>query len=169
MPDNRQMRRSFVALAAIVLLVVGACGGDDGAGVDPSASPDAVMAEPSPSPTPQFTADPEGEMCLHLLEMETRLASLRSVELKLPNRVALDIELDKLMAAFGELEDVDLGEREDELERSMTRLRYGLRDLELAVEDFRTNTRPRRAAPHVETDSERVADELTAFTILSRC
>ena len=157
-------------LLAATLLVAGACGGDAGAATaDPSASADVVLAEASPSAAPLATADPEGEMCQHLAEMEMRLASLQAVELKLPNRVALDIELDKLMAAFGELEDVDFGDREDELERSLTRLRYRLSDLGLAVEDFRTNTRPRRAAPHVEDDAQRVADELAAFTILSRC
>lgn len=169
MADNRPMRLRFAVLAALTLSVVGACGGDSGAAVDPSASPDGVTAEASARPTPLPAADPEGEMCQHLAEMETRLASLQSVELRLPNRVALDIELDKLQAAFGELADVDLGARENELERSMTRLRYRLGDLELAVEDFRTNTRPRRAAPHVETDSQRVADELAAFVVLSRC
>jgi hypothetical protein len=162
------MPRRVAALAALALVLVAACGGDSGS-VAPSASPDTLTAEASARPTPLPSADPEGEMCLHLAEMETRLASLRSVELRLPNRVALEVELDKLMAAYGELEDVDLGDREDELERSLTRLRYRLWDLELAVEDFRTNTRPRRAAPHVETDSRRVGDELAAFAVLSRC
>ena len=108
-------------------------------------------------------------MCLHLAEMEDRLASLRAIELKLPNRTTLEIELDKLQAAYNELVDVDLGVREDELERSLTRLGYRMGELELAVEDFRTNTRPRRAVPHVEEDVQKVADELTAFLVLSRC
>ena len=64
---------------------------------------------------------------------------------------------------------MDLGDREDELERSLTRLGYRMGELELAVEDFRTNTRPKRAAPHVEEDTQKVADELAAFVILSRC
>jgi hypothetical protein len=163
----------MAAFVAVAMLIVGACSGDGDAGVDPSASADAITAEaspsPSPSPTPFRTADPEGEMCLHLAEMEVRLASLQAVELRLPNRVALGIELDKLLSAYRELEDVDLGEREDELERSLTRLGYRLGELELAIEDFRTNIRPRRAAPHVEEDSQKVADELAAFVILSRC
>jgi len=163
------MHRLLAALAAVMMLVVVACGGDGDAAAGPSASPDAVTSEASPTPTPFPTADPEGEMCLHLADMEVRLASLRAVELKLPNRVALDIELDKLTSAYRELEDVDLGDREDELERSLTRLGYRLGELELAIEDFRTNTRPRRAAPHVEEDTQRVADELAAFVVLSRC
>ena len=113
--------------------------------------------------------DPEGEVCLRVTEVEQRLAALRSVELLLPNRVALDIELDKLTSAYRELEDAELGERAEELERSLTRLGYRLGELELAVEDFRTTNRPRRAAPHVEEDSQKVADELAAFVILSRC
>jgi len=159
-----------VALTALSLLVVSACSGGASAeptGASPSTSPALAVASPSPTPLP--TPDPAGEMCQHLDEMETRLASLRAVELKLPNRVALDIEVDKLLAAYNELDDVDLGAREDELERSLTRLRYRLGELELAVEDFRTNPKPRAAAPHVEGDAQRVADELAAFVVLSRC
>jgi predicted small lipoprotein YifL len=167
------MRRSTIAaLAALTLLAVTACGGGDpvpGPSVDASASPDLASTRASPSRMPEPSIDPEGELCLHVAEVEQRLASLRTVELRLPNRVALEIELDKLQAAYGELEDTDLGDREDELERSLTRLGYRLGELDLAVEDFRTNTRPRRAAPHVEEDSQKVADELAAFVILSRC
>lgn len=153
-----------------MLLVVGGCGGEGaGASAEPSASVDPLVAEASPTPTPLPTADPEGEMCLHLAETEERLTSLRSVELKLTNRTTLEIELDKLQAAYGELEDVDLGAREKELERSLTRLGYRMGELELAVEDFRTNTRPKRAVPNVEEDSQKVADELAAFVILSGC
>ncbi len=152
------------------MLIVAACGGGEaGAGTEASTSPEAFTAEASPTPTPIPTADPEGEMCQRLGEMETRLAALQAVELKLPNRTTLEIELDKLQAAYSELEDVDLGARERELQRSLTRLGYRMGELELAIEDFRTNTRPRRAAPHVEEDSQKVADELAAFVILSRC
>jgi hypothetical protein len=162
------MRRSIAALALTTALAASACAGE-AAVVDPSASPDVVTAQASPTASPLPTADPEGEMCLHLAEMEDRLASLRAIELKLPNRTTLEIELDKLQAAYNELVDVDLGVREDELERSLTRLGYRMGELELAVEDFRTNTRPRRAVPHVEEDVQKVADELTAFIVLSRC
>lgn len=168
------MRASIVAMAVLTLAAANACASEGSGGTStPSASPAATTAEasasPSGSPTPFPTADPDGEMCLHVTEMETRLASLRAIELRLPNRTALDIELDNLQAAYGELEDVDLGDREDELERSMTRLGYRLDELELAVEDFRTNTRPRRAEPHVDEDAQKLADELAAFVILSRC
>jgi hypothetical protein len=184
------MRRSLAALAIVTLMVAAAC---DSAGIDAagtaaagaaataggtapaggsapaSADPVVAAASPSPSPSPRPTADPEGALCLDLAEMEERLAGFQTVELRLPNRVALEIELDKLLAAHGELTGVDLGGREDELERSLTRLGYRLGELELAVEDFATNTRPRRAAPHVAEDTQKVADELAAFVILSRC
>ena len=117
----------------------------------------------------EIAAGREGDQVRLLGEMETRLASLRAVELKLPNRTNLEIEFDKLRATYSELEGVDLEVREKELERSLTRLGYRMGELELAIEDFRTNTRPRRAAPHVEEDSQKVADELAAFVILSRC
>ena len=168
-PDIRAPLRLLTLMVAMLLVVV-ACGGDEaGAGAIPSASVDPLAVEASPTPTPLPTADPEGEMCLQVAEMDERLASLRAVELKLPNRTTLEIELDKLQAAYSELEDVDFGVRRKELERSLTRLGYRMGELELAIEDFRTNTRPKRAAPHVEEDAQKVADELAAFIILSGC
>ncbi len=163
------MPRLLVALAVTTMLVVGACGGEGttGAPADPTAM--AVAATPSPSPSVIPTVDPEGELCLRVGEMVTRLEALRAVELTLPNRTALAVELDKLQAAYVELERVSLGAREDELEDSMKRLGYRMGELDLAVEDFQTNPKPRRAAPHVEEDSENVADELNSFVILSRC
>jgi len=167
-----RMGQSFAGLAAVMLLVLIACGGDDsGSGIspDPSGDPETAALEASPSPVPRPSVDPEGELCLVVADFEERLAALRAVELTLPNRVALDIEFDKLQAAFGELEDAEMGDFEDELEGSMTRLGYKIGELELAVEDFRTNSRTRRAAPHVEEDSQKVVDELAALMILSRC
>lgn len=163
------MRRTLVVLAASSMLVVAACGGDGAStSSDPSSSA-AASPTPSPSPTALETMDPEGELCLRVGELEQRLATLRSVPLTLPNRTSLEIELDKLQAAYGELERVELGEREDELEGSLARLGYRMGELELAVEDFQTNSRPRRAAPHVEEDSQKVENEMNAFVILSRC
>ncbi len=167
-----RMSRSFAVLAAATLFVVSACGGDDSGAAtspDPSGDPETALLEASPSPVPQPSVDPEGELCLVVADFEQRLAALRAVELTLPNRVALNIEFDKLQATFGELEDAEMGDFEDELEGSMTRLGYKIGELELAVEDFRTNSRTRRAAPHVEEDSQKVADELAALLILSRC
>ena len=92
-----------------------------------------------------------------------------AVELRLPNRVALDIELGKLEAAFGELRQADLGPFEDQLEGPLTRLGYRLDEVELAVEDFRTNSRPQQAVAHVEDDAGTFGGELAAFSILARC
>lgn len=113
--------------------------------------------------------DPQGELCQRVGDMETRLDALRQVELTLPNRTLLEIELDKLQAAHTELERTDLGEREDELEDSLTRLGYRMGELKLAVEDFRTNPKPRRAVSHVEEDAQKVVNELNAFVVLSGC
>ncbi len=162
------MRPTVAILAVLTMVVAGACGGDATAGTSAAPSP-AASATPSASPTAIPTVDPEGELCLRVGEMETRLAELQSVELTLPNRTLLEIDLDKLEVAHVELQRVDLGEREDELEDSLTRLGYRMGELMLAVEDFRTNPKPKRAAPHVEEDSQKVADELRAFVILSRC
>jgi hypothetical protein len=162
------MRSTVAILAVLTMLVAGACEGDATAGTSAAPSPPA-SAMPSASPTAIPTVDPEGELCLRAGEMETRLAELQSVELTLPNRTLLEIDLDKLEVAHIELERVDLGDREDELEDSLTRLGYRMGELMLAVEDFRTNPKPKRAVPHVEEDSQKVADELRAFVILSRC
>jgi len=163
------MRRPLLAFAAVTLLVVGACG--DEATPATTAEPSNTAAGPSPSPTPSTipTMDPEGELCSRVGEMESRLDTLQAVPLTLPNRTSVEIEYDKLVATFDELERTDLGDREDELEDSLTRLGYRMGELKLAVEDFQTNPKPRRAAPHVEEDSQRVSDELNAFVILSRC
>jgi hypothetical protein len=169
------MRRPIVVLAVVTLATVVACGGDTAPAVSVGGQANTGAASfvpdpnASPSPSPEPTVDPEGELCLIVAETGRRLALLRAIELRLPNRVALEIELDRLMAAFGEIENADLGSREDELERSLTRLGYRLRELELAVEDFHTNPRPLKAVPHVEDRTQKVADELSAFTILSRC
>jgi len=162
------MRRTLATLALLTMVVAGACGGDATAGT--SAAPSlAATAVPSASPSAIPTMDPEGELCLRVTEMEMRLAALQAVELTLPNRTSLEVELDKLEAAYIELDRVNLGAREDELEDSLTRLGYRMGELNLAVEDFRTNPKPRRAVPHVEEESQKVTDELNAFVILSRC
>jgi hypothetical protein len=162
------MSRLFLALAAALLLVVVACDGDSSADTSPQSmvSP-AAMVESSRAPV--SLAAPEDDLCLHVLEVQQRLDALRAVELRLPNRVALEVELDKLQAAYIELENIDFGASEERLAGSLKRLGYRLGELELAVEDFRTNSRPQRAAPHVEEDAQKVADELAAFDILSRC
>ena len=153
----------------LTLLVASACGDDaaaepvDGAG-SPSPSP-----SPTASPSTVPTIDPEGELCARVDEMRSRLGTLQAVPLTLPNRTSLEIEFEKVRASYEEIERTDLGEREDELEDSLKRLGYRLGELRLAVEDFKTNSKPKKAAPHVEQDSQKVIDELGALVILSGC
>ncbi|MBE0557119.1 MAG: hypothetical protein IH628_07795 [Proteobacteria bacterium] len=64
---------------------------------------------------------------------------------------------------------VILGDLEDRLEDPLKRLGYRIDELELAVEGFRTNSRPKRAEPHVEGDAAIVADSIASFGILARC
>jgi hypothetical protein len=115
------------------------------------------------------SGDVHDELCRRIGEVERSLTTLRAVELRLTNRVALDIELGQLQFAVGELEAAELGAFEDDLELPLRRLGYRLDEVELAVEDFRTNSRPQRAVPHVEGDSETFANELAAFVLLARC
>lgn len=163
------MRVTLTVLALAVLAVTSACGGDATAEtVDAAASPSPSLS-PTASPSALPTIDPEGELCSRVAEMAGRLGTLQAVPLTLPNRTSLEIEFEKVRAALIEIERTDLGEREDELEDSLKRLGYRMGELKLAVEDFQTNSRPRRAAPHVEEDTGKVLDELDAFVILSGC
>ncbi len=166
----QDMRRSSSLLAGLTLVTVVACGGGDAqpqGSPGPLGSPTASVLEARVAPLP--SGDLQGELCLKVSDVERRLAGLQAVELRLPNRVALTIEFDKLKAAYVELERADSGDAEERLAGSLKRLGYRIDELELAVEDFRTNSRPRRAVSNVEGDAQKVADELAAFTILSRC
>lgn len=153
-----------------LLAVIVACAGEaatPASSADASASP--VAATPEPTIQVMSRADSNEQLCALVDDLEVTTQRLRAIELKLVNRVALDIELSKVQAAFDELDDADLDDLEEQLEAPLTRLGYRLGELELAVEDFRTNSRIRRAVPHVETDAETFANELTAFALLARC
>ena len=167
-PIGRGLLARSAAFFLGAALLVTACSDGPGAPVavaDPSADP---LTSPSPTRDPGLTPDPES-LCQRVGELELAVARLRGVELKLVNRTALDIEYDNVEMSFDVLAASDLGPFEDELEEPLQRLSYRLGELELAVEDFRTNSRPRRAAPHVEGDASTFADDVTAFRVLARC
>ena len=160
-------------MCAAILIVASACAGSSAVGPTPSPAGGAVPSA-SPGAAALGSAGPtsalEGfSLCEQVGAVESRIAALRAVELRLPNRVALDIELGKLQAAFVELAQADLGPFAEQLEAPLTRLAYRLGEVELAVEDFRTNSRPQRAVTHVETDARTFSEELAAFAILARC
>ena len=95
---------------------------------------------------------------------------LLALELRIENRVPLDIELGKIQSTFGELRRADFGEQDDQLEDPLRRLGYRLIDLEIAVEDFRTRRgRFRPAIVHVEADAGAFDTALASFAILARC
>lgn len=160
----------LVALAVVSALLLASCDVQADPAPDASAAPSGsvgvvVAATAGPRASGEIGVGP----CPSIASVQERLTSLRAVELRLPNRVALDIELAELQAAYGELRQADLGTLEEELVSPLKRLGYRLAELELAVEDFRTNSRPQRAAPHVQGDAETLADALAAFAILARC
>lgn len=160
-------------MCAAILIVASACAGGSAVGPTPSPAGGAVPSA-SPGAAALGSAGPtsalEGfSLCEQVGAVESRIAALRAVELRLPNRVALDIELGKLQAAFVELAQADLGPFAEQLEVPLTRLAYRLGEVELAVEDFRTNSRPQRAVTHVESDAQTFSEELAAFAILARC
>ena len=165
------------ALLGALVFVVSACSGGGAAPAPSGSAVPGATAGASPSLLPEALAsldpgasgEPASDLCTQLASVGERIAALRAVELRLPNRVALDIELGKLQAAFSEVSQADLGPFADQLETPLTRLGYRLGEVELAVEDFRTNSRPQRAAPHVESAAQTFADELAAFVILARC
>jgi hypothetical protein len=159
-----------IALAAALLLVVAACAGDDAAPASSAdASPSPFAATLAPTQAPLERARASEQLCALVDDLVANTESMRAIELKLVNRVALDIEVSKVEASFDELEGADLGDLEVQLETPLTRLGYRFGELELAVEDFRTNSRIRRAVPHVEKDAETFANELAAFSLLARC
>jgi hypothetical protein len=173
-PTRRHSLALRVAAPLVVLAILMACAGDSDVAPGQSTA-GANDASPSPAATAPGAASPTSAtesgptLCTHIGAVESRIAALRAVELRLPNRVALDIELGKLQAAFVELAQADLGPFAERLEGPLTRLAYRLGEVELAVEDFRTNSRPQRAVTHVETDARTFADELASFAILARC
>jgi hypothetical protein len=161
-------------MCAAIMVAATACAGGSAVGPTPSPAGDAVPSA-SPGVSAPDSARPTSalqsgvSLCEQVGAVESRIAALRAVELRLPNRVALDIELGKLQAAFAELAQADLGPFAEQLEAPLTRLAYRLGEVELAVEDFRTNSRPQRAVTHVETDAQAFSEELAAFAILARC
>jgi hypothetical protein len=174
----RGAMRGLAVLLALSLLLLACAGATPSGPVDPLATGAAsATVEPSAGPSSPgvdrsqapASLDVEGELCRRIGEVEIHLATLRAVELRLPNRVALEIELGQLQEAMRQLQEAELGPFEAELEGPLRRLGYRLDEVELAVEDFSTNPRPQRAVPHVERDSQTFADELTAFATLARC
>lgn len=159
----------LLAAGLTLVFVAAACAGE----ASPAGSPGASGSPgPSPEPSPSLeimaSFDPES-LCQHIDDLELAVARLRGIELKLINRTALDIEFDTVEMAFDEVWTAELGVFEEELEAPLQRLFYRLGELELAIEDFRTNSRPRRAAPHVEEDATTFATDLAAFRVLARC
>jgi len=151
-------------------LIVATCGGSDPATIaDGSADPSPDPSMATETMDPEMIESLDEDLCANVDALGASVAGLIAVELRLPNRVALDIELGKVQSAYSEVRQADLGALKEQLEDPLTRLGYTLDELELAVEDFRTNSRPRRAAPHVEEDSVKFSDALSAFTILARC
>jgi hypothetical protein len=167
--ERRAVSRQLVALVTGCLTFMIGCSGGGETGIPASGAPASPAAIAMATVLPRASGDEGVSLCQHVAAVEERLAALEAVELRLPNRVALDIELGKLQAAFGELRQADLGPFEEQLESPLQRLGYRLTELELAVEDFRTNSRPQQAVSHVETDALTFGEELAAFTILSRC
>jgi len=173
-PRSLPLSVGVITLSFVALIGLG-CGSASGepADVDAGQSVDAsAVASGSPgvrSAGPLPSGDVHAELCRRIGEVDARLTTMRAVELRLTNRVALDIELGQLQVAVAELQAADLGPFQDDLETPLRLLGYRLGDVELAVEDFRTNSRPQRAAPHVERESHAFADELAAFVLLARC
>jgi hypothetical protein len=168
---GRHPSRVLVLLPALAVLVV-ACGGAPAGPATPSIPASAVPSPSLPAGSlslAEASLGTAGEVCARVAAVQERTEGLRGVELRLPNRVALDIELGKLEAAVDELSALDLGPLEDRLGEPLIRLGYRLGEVELAVEDFRTNPRPQRAVDHVERDGQTFADDVAAFARLAGC
>ena len=164
----RQSSPIALVLAGAILVLTTACGSPiAGAPASPGMSPPVGTADPAADPlaSGELAVDP----CLYVAATESQLEVMRSVELRLPNRDELDIELGSLQAAVDELTTADFGTLTPQVEEPLTDLGYRLIELELAVEDFRTNPRLRPAAAHVEEDAQSFADALAGLALLARC
>jgi hypothetical protein len=154
--------RPAPVLALALSLVLAGCGGT------PEAStPGALMVEdgtlPAPSGAILPSPSPVGD------GSQARLAALAALELRPTAEVTLDIELSRVQAGFSDMRQDALAARELDLEDSLRRLGYRLDDLALAVEDFRTTTRPREASRHVEIEATAFADALAGFQLQAGC
>jgi hypothetical protein len=178
MPVRR--RAALLAIAASLLLAGcdAADGGDaGGVGVE-DAAPGASTSPPPfmsvPWETPPIgsvgpSTDPTAKLCEGIAAVGSRLSVLAALELRPTARVTLDIELSRVQVSFSELREDALDARELELDDTVRRLGYRLDDLALAVEDFRTTSRPRDAARHVATDAAAFADALAGFELQTGC
>ena len=123
------------------------------------------MAAGTLGPSPDTAA----VLCERIGFVQSGLARVQAVELRPTAKTSLDIEFGRVDSAFSQLRQTELGEVRETLTAPLRRLHYGVEDLRLAVEDFRTTSRPREAAAHVEEESEALADALAAFALLAGC
>ena len=176
--------RSLIGIALLLAaLVLAGCGGASEAGdpgpttalglLDASSSPmpaaspirGGVTASMSPDPS----TGPSPELCGRIGTVQARLAELAALELRPTARVTLDIELSRVQAAFSDMGQNVLDASGLDLDEALRRVGYRLDDLALAVEDFRTNSRPREAANHVAEEATLFADTLAGFFLLAGC
>jgi hypothetical protein len=174
-PQRAPRTPRLLAIGSALALIVAACSSPavstDSAGASPETSGTPTSA-PSASPSPSATRLDDTALghCADVRLLQERVHGLLAVELRLQNRVPLDIELGKIQSAFAALQRADLGTQEDQLEDPLRRLGYRLIDLEIAVEDFRTRRgRFRPAVVHAETDASAFDAALASFAILARC
>ena len=123
------------------------------------------MPDGSPEPSPDTAA----VLCENIRLVQAGLARVQAVELRPTAKTSLDIEFGRVDSAFSQLRQTDLGDARLTLTSPRRRLHYRVEDLRLAVEDFRTTSRPREAAAHVEQESEILADALAGFSLLAGC
>jgi hypothetical protein len=173
----------FSGLALVlVALVIAGCGGASEAVVPVQTAASGLSAGdaspmPVPSPGGGVTAEsspappvgPSPELCDRIGAVQARLSELAALELRPTARVTLDIELSRVQAAFSDMRQAVLDSRGLDLDEALRRLGYGVDDLTLAVEDFRTTSRPREAADHVAEEAVLLGDALAGFLLLAGC
>jgi hypothetical protein len=172
-PHRRRRPLAWLPLLVVGAVVLVACGGGGGGTLDepgtsgsPSASPIVdPMSDGSPEPSPDVAA----VLCERIGFVQAGLARVQAVELRATAKTSLDIEFGRVDSAFSELRQTEMGEGRVTLAAPLRRLYYRVEDLRLSVEDFRTTSRLREAAAHVEKESEALADALAAFSLLAGC
>ena len=182
---RRAVRAAPLAVASLSLvvgLIIAGCGGPSDAGEPLRTTPGAtavVLGSPMPLETPASGAasspasgepvGPSGRLCDRIGTVQARLSELAALELRPTARVTLDIELSRVQAAFSDMRQGVLDSRGLDLDEALRRLGYRLDDLTLAVEDFRTTSRPREGANHVAEEAILLGDALAGFLLLAGC
>jgi hypothetical protein len=167
---GRQRSAPLVLLLVLVLALVSACGGSEATSdADAPDGTEAGLTDPPEEEGEEASPAPLADFCVRVGDMRRELADVLAVPRRVANRPRLDDELGELEAAHSSLLRADRGPARDTLELPMRELRYRVLDMRLAVEDFRTTSRPPLAAEHIERQGRALGAALDRLERVAEC